>query len=46
VEVGVGDDDVDLVLGLAYLDIHLVITLNYGGLDSIWSPGLTYNSLR
>jgi hypothetical protein len=43
VDVGVDDDDVDidLVLGLVYLDIHLVITLNYGGLDSIGSPGLT-----
>jgi hypothetical protein len=41
VEVGVGDDDVDLVLGLVCLDIHLVINLTYGGLDSIWSPGLT-----
>jgi hypothetical protein len=43
VDVRVDDDDVDidLVLGLVYLDVHLVITLNYGGLDSIWSPGLT-----
>jgi hypothetical protein len=43
VDVGVDDDDVDidLVLGLVYLNIHLVITLNYGGLDSIGSPGLT-----
>jgi hypothetical protein len=29
-----------LVLALVYLDIHLVINLTYGGLDSIWSPGL------
>jgi hypothetical protein len=37
VDVGV---DIDLVLALVYLDIHLVINLTYGGLDSIWSPGL------
>jgi hypothetical protein len=42
-DVGVDlvDTGFDLVLALVYLDIHLVITLTYGGLDSIWSPGLT-----
>jgi hypothetical protein len=45
--VDVGVDLVDMGFGLVldlklvYLDIHLVITLNYGGLDSIGSPGLT-----
>jgi hypothetical protein len=27
--------------GLVYLNVHLVITLTYEGLDSIWSHGLT-----
>jgi hypothetical protein len=42
VDIGVGDDevDIDLVLALVCRDIHLVINLTYGGLDSIWSPGL------
>jgi hypothetical protein len=37
-DIGVDLDDrgLDLVV-----TIHLVITLNYGGLDSIGSPGLT-----
>jgi hypothetical protein len=41
VDVEVDDDDVDLVLGLVYLDIHLVITPTYGSLDYVGSPGLT-----
>jgi hypothetical protein len=41
VDVGVDDDDVDIGLALVYLDIHLVYNLTYGGLGSIWSPGLT-----
>jgi hypothetical protein len=47
VDVGVDDDDVDidLVLALVYLDVHLVYNLTYinsiWGLDSIGSPGLT-----
>jgi hypothetical protein len=39
------DVDIDLVLALVYLDIHLVYNLTYinsiWGLDSIGSPGLT-----
>jgi hypothetical protein len=41
VDVGVDDVDIDLVLALVYLDVHLVYNLTYVGLDSIGSPGLT-----
>jgi hypothetical protein len=46
VDVGVDDDDVDidLVLALVYLDVHLVYNLTYinsiWSFDSIWSPAL------
>jgi hypothetical protein len=40
----VGVDLVDRGLDLV-VDIHPVITLTYGGLDSIWSPGLYFTKI-
>jgi hypothetical protein len=37
VDVGDDDVDIDLVLALVYLDIHLVYNLTYGDINSIWS---------
>ena len=37
VDMGVDDVDMGFVLGLVYLDIHLVYNLTYMGIDSIWS---------